>query len=80
MLRPAASRTTTHIFEEITKPLSRDANGPQPTAFWFEKAARQVVAALRRAGQPVIRSSNAIVLHIQEIWYLAPGHEREVWR
>ncbi len=68
------------LFEEITNLLSRDSNGPLPMELWFEKAAREVVAALRRAGQPGVRPSKAIVLHIQEIWNLAPGHEGEVWR
>jgi hypothetical protein len=47
---------------------------------WFEKAARGLLAAFERAGRREIRPRHAVVLHIEEIWNLAPGHEDEVWR
>jgi len=68
------------LFDEISSALARGSNGPQPMELWFEKSARKVMAALRRAGQPGVRLSHAVVLHIEEIWNLAPGHEEEVWR
>jgi hypothetical protein len=68
------------LFEEIATLLARGSNGPQPMELWFEKAAREVMAALGRAGRPAARPSHAVVLHIEEIWNLAPGHEGEVWR
>jgi predicted pyridoxine 5'-phosphate oxidase superfamily flavin-nucleotide-binding protein len=68
------------LFDEITNLLARGSNGPQPMELWFEKAAREVIAALGRAGQPGVRPSHAVVLHIEEIWNLAPGHEGEIWR
>jgi predicted pyridoxine 5'-phosphate oxidase superfamily flavin-nucleotide-binding protein len=68
------------LFEEITNLLARGSNGPQPMELWFEKAARELMAALGRAGQPGVRPCHAVVVHIQEIWNLAPGHQGEVWR
>jgi predicted pyridoxine 5'-phosphate oxidase superfamily flavin-nucleotide-binding protein len=68
------------LFEEIVALLARGSNGPQPMELWFERAAREVMTALARAGRPGVRPSHAIVLHIEEIWNLAPGHEGEVWR
>lgn len=68
------------LFEEIASLLMRSRSGPQPMELWFEKAARELMAALGRAGRPEVRLSHAVVLHIEEIWNLAPGHEREVLR
>jgi hypothetical protein len=68
------------LFDEISNLLARGSNGPQPMELWFEKAAREVMVALGRAGRPGGRPSHAVVLHIEEIWNLAPGHEREVRR
>lgn len=68
------------LFDEIAGLLARGSNGPQPMELWFEKAARGVMAALGRAGRPEVRPSHAVVLHIEEIWNLAPGHEAEAWR
>ncbi len=68
------------LFEEITSLLTRSRNGPQPMELWFEKAARELMSAWGRAGQPEVRLSHAVVLHIEEIVNLAPGHEGEVWR
>ena len=68
------------LFEEIANLLTRARNGPQPMEIWFEKTARELMAALARAGQSGVRPSHVVVLHIEEIWNLAPGHEGEVWR
>jgi len=67
------------LFEEIAELLARSTNGRQPMELWFEKAARGLMAGLKRAGQPGARPSHAVVLHIEEIWNLAPGYEHEVW-
>ena len=68
------------LFEEIAELLARSTNdGWQPMQLWFEKAARGLMAALGRAGQPGVRLNHAIVLHIEEIWNLAPGCEDQVW-
>jgi predicted pyridoxine 5'-phosphate oxidase superfamily flavin-nucleotide-binding protein len=67
-------------YNEVADLLARGRNGPQPMELWFEKAARELIAALGRAGQPGVLPSHAIVMHIEEIWNLAPGHEQEVWR
>lgn len=68
------------LFEEVTELLARPAYGPQPMELWFEKVARGLLAAFRRAGREKVRPHHAVVLHIEEIWNLAPGHEEEVWR
>jgi hypothetical protein len=68
------------LFDEIVNLLARGQNGPQPMELWFEKAARELMAALGRAGLSGVRPSSAVVLHIEEIWNLAPGREGEVWR
>lgn len=68
------------LVDEIDNLLARSSSGPQPMELWFEKAARQVMVALRRAGRPGTPPSGAVVLHIEEIWNLAPGHEGESWR
>jgi hypothetical protein len=68
------------LFEEVTELLARPSYGPQPMELWFEKAARGLLAAFGRAGRREIRPRHAVVLHIEEIWNLAPGHEDEVWR
>lgn len=68
------------LFDELANLLSSNRNGRRPMELWFEKAAREVMAALGRAGQPGLQPSHAVVLHIEEIWNLAPGHEGEVWR
>jgi predicted pyridoxine 5'-phosphate oxidase superfamily flavin-nucleotide-binding protein len=68
------------LFEEIVNLLARGRKGPQPMELWYEKTARELMAALGRAGRPGVRPSHAVVLHIEEIWNLAPGHEGEVWR
>jgi predicted pyridoxine 5'-phosphate oxidase superfamily flavin-nucleotide-binding protein len=67
------------LFDEIAALLDRNGDRPQPMELWFEKTARELMAALGRAGRPGIRPSYAVVLHIEEIWNLAPGHEGEVW-
>ena len=68
------------LFEEMAGLLERSKNGPRPMELWFEKAARELSAALARAGRNGARPSHAVLLHIQEIWNLTPGHEGEVWR
>ena len=68
------------LFDRICSLLDRCRTGPQPMELWFERAARELVAALRRAGRTKVRPSCALVLHIEEIWNLAPGHDGEVWR
>lgn len=68
------------LFDEIVNLLARGQNGPQPMELWFEKAARELMAALGRAGRTPVLPSSAVVLHIEEIWNLAPGREGEVWR
>lgn len=68
------------LFDKVCGLLDRGRNGPQPMELWFEKAARELMAALGRAGRAGVRPSHALVLHIEEIWNLAPGHEGEVWR
>jgi hypothetical protein len=67
------------LFEEISDLVSRGRYGPQPMELWFERTARELVAALSRAGRHKVRPSHAVVLHIEEIWNLAPGHESEAW-
>lgn len=68
------------LFDEIVDLLARGQKGRQPMELWFEKVARELVAALGWLGRPSVRPRNAIVLHIEEIWNLAPGREDEVWR
>jgi hypothetical protein len=68
------------LYERVADLLARSEYGPQPMELWFEKAARGIVAALGRAGRSPVRLSHAVVLHIEEIWNLAPGHEQEVWQ
>lgn len=68
------------LFEEIAELLARGTDGPPPMELWFEKAARELMTALGRAGRSGLRPSHAVVVHIEEIWNLAPGHEGEVWR
>jgi len=68
------------LFEEIVELLARSANGPQPMELWFEKSARGLMAALGRAGRLGAQPSHTVVVHIEEIWNLAPGYEHEVWR
>jgi len=68
------------LFEEMLDLLARCAQGPRPMELPFERAAREVLAALARAGRPAARPSHALVLHIEEAWNLTPGHETEVWR
>ncbi|HNS51586.1 MAG TPA: hypothetical protein PKO09_10450 [Anaerolineae bacterium] len=60
--------------------LARSSFGPQPMELWFEKATRGIMAVLRRAGQSDVRPSHAVVVHIEEIWKLAPGLSQEVWQ
>jgi hypothetical protein len=68
------------LFDEVCLLLARACHGPQPMELWFEKAAREVITALRGAGRKGVRPPHAVVLHIEEIWNMAPGHEDEVWR
>lgn len=68
------------LFDEIVDLLARGQKGRRPMELWFEKVARELVAALARVGRPGVRPRNAIVLHVEEIWNLAPGREDEVWR
>lgn len=68
------------LFEEVTELLLRPVYGPQPMELWFEKATRGLLAAFGRAGREKVRPRHAVVLHIEEIWNLTPGHEDEVWR
>ena len=68
------------LFEEIVGLLARGKNGPQLMELWFERAAREIVAAQGRAARPAVRPSHAVVVHVEEIWNLTPGHEGEVWR
>ena len=68
------------LFDEICRLLNHGRDGYQPMELWFEKAAREVVAALQRTGRDFVCPACAVVLHIDEIWNLAPGHEGEVWR
>ena len=67
------------LFDEIVDLLARGQNGQQPMELWFERVARELVTALGRVDRPGVRPRNAIVLHIEEIWNLAPGREDEVW-
>jgi hypothetical protein len=68
------------LYERVADLLARSCYGPQPMELWFEKAARGSMAALRRAGRSEVQPDYAVVLHIEEIWNLAPGHGGEVWR
>lgn len=68
------------LFEEIAGLLARGRNGPRPMELWFERAARELAASLARAGRSGVRPSHVVLLHIEEIWNLTPGHEDEVWR
>ena len=68
------------LFEEVAGLLERSSSGPRPMELWFEKASRELSAALARAGRNGVRPSHAVLLHIEEIWNLTPGHEGEVWR
>ena len=69
------------VYDEVCDLLARSEGGPRPMELWFEKAARELVSARSRAGQNgEHRPSQVVVLHIDEIWNLAPGNEGEVWR
>jgi len=68
------------LFEEISSLLAHGKEGPRPMELWFEKASRELMAAQGKAGRNGVQPSHIIVLHIEEIWNLAPGHEEEVWR
>ncbi|HOU13253.1 MAG TPA: pyridoxamine 5'-phosphate oxidase family protein [Anaerolineae bacterium] len=68
------------LFEEISGLLAHGKEGPRPMELWFEKASRELMAAQGRAGRNGVQPSHIIVLHIEEIWNLTPGHEGEVWR
>ncbi len=67
------------LYDEVAGKLAGNY-GPQPMELWFEKAARGLLAAFGRAGRDRVKPKNALVLHVEEIWNLAPGHETEVWR
>jgi hypothetical protein len=67
------------LYEEITSLLIHGKDGPQPMELWYERAARELVSAQGRAGRIGVLPSHVIVLHIDEIWNLTPGHENEVW-
>ena len=60
------------MFKEISNLLARGRSGPQPRELWFKGAARELMAALGRAGRNGVRPSYAVVLHIEEIWSLTP--------
>lgn len=62
------------LFEEISNLLAHGRGGPQPMELWFERAARELMTALRRAGQNGVQPRHVVVLHIEEIWNLAPGY------
>jgi hypothetical protein len=68
------------VYERAADLLARSYYGPQPMELWFEKAARAFMAALGRAGRSQMPPRYVVVVHIDEIWNLAPGHEQEVWR
>lgn len=68
------------LFEEVTELLARPNYGPQPMELWFEKVAGGLMAAFGRAGREKVKPRYVVMLHIEEIWNLAPGHEKEVWR
>lgn len=67
------------LFEEISQLLAHGKGGPQPMELWFERASRELMAAQGRAGRNKAQPNQIIVLHIEEIWNLTPGHEGEVW-
>jgi hypothetical protein len=67
------------LFDEVAALLASAPSGPQPMELWFEKEARGLLAALRRAGRTLVRPSRVVVLHIKEIRNLSPGHEQEIW-
>lgn len=67
------------LFEEINNLLIHGKAGPQPMELWFERAARELMTAQGRAGRNGVQPSHVVVLHIEEIWNLTPGHEEEVW-
>jgi hypothetical protein len=66
------------LFEEICDLLAHGKSGPQPMELWFEKVSRELMTAHSRAGRNGVLPSHIIVLHIEEIWNLTPGHEGEV--
>jgi uncharacterized protein len=68
------------LYDRIADLLARSSNGPQPMETWYDRTARSLMAALGRAGRAHLRPSAVVVLHIEEIWNLTPGHESEVWR
>jgi len=68
------------LYDQVGSLLDRGRGGPRPMELWFERAARTLVTALARAGRVGVWPHCAVVLHIEEIWNLAPGHEGEVWR
>jgi hypothetical protein len=68
------------LYEQVADLLARSGHGPLPMELWFEKAARGTMAALGRAGRSPAPPRHVVVLHVEEIWNLAPGHEQEVWR
>ena len=68
------------MFKEISNLLARGRSGPQPRELWFKGAARELMAALGRAGRNGVRPSYAVVLHIEKIWNPTPGHEGKAWR
>ncbi len=68
------------LYERVAELLARSTNRPQPMELWYEKTARGITAALGRSGRNYVRPAHAVVLHIEEIRNLAPGHEQEVWQ
>ncbi len=68
------------IYDEVAALFERPQYGPQPLELLFEKAVRGLAEALKRANRSGYRPRNVILVHIEEIWNLAPGHESEVWR
>lgn len=68
------------LFEEMADLLARCAEGPRFMELPFEKVARETMTALAPAGSPAPRPTYAVVLHVEEVWNLTPGHETEVWR
>ena len=66
------------LFEEISNLLAHGRGGPQPMELWFERAARELMAALSRAGMSGVTPNYVVVLHIEEIRNLTPGHGGKV--
>ena len=68
------------LFEDLLRVLAHCSEGPRPMELPFEKAARETLDARARAGRPGKLPAYVVVLHVDEIQNLTPGHETEVWR